>query len=239
MNIISKNQRGTTGSDLIATVNYHSSFLRPWCQPTWTNTLPRHFCRGPASHKPFDFLPSIYPFYMFLAAKTFSASRRVRNHYTKRILNLILNRKKFLQRKNDPLDKQKPRRNCRAKDTKFKTPPRWRLSQLVAGRFGCIRFLSRIRLSELTGRRRAQKLRRKTRHSGRSKGERGGGANVRASGYGVFDEVPRGGAFGHRRTKPSELKITPASRGLSPTLSSRCRSARRGLRCPCGSRSRR
>ena len=47
--------------------------------------------------------------------------------------------------------KKSARRNCRAKDTKFKTPPRWhihrgrrprwRLSQLVAGRFGCIRFL--------------------------------------------------------------------------------------------------
>ena len=113
MNIISKNQRGTTGSDLIATVNYHSSFLRPWCQPTWTNTLPRHFCRGPASHKPFDFLSSIYPFYMFLAAKTFSVHRRVRNHYSKRILNLILNRKKFFRRENDPLGRQKPRQNRR------------------------------------------------------------------------------------------------------------------------------
>ena len=27
----------------------------------------------------------------------------------------------------------------------------------------------------------------------------GGGAKVRASGYGVFAEVPRGEAFGHRR----------------------------------------
>ena len=137
MNIISKNQRGesaaqksrtgTTGSDLIATVNCHSSILLPWCQSTWANILPRHFRRGPASHKPFDFLPSIYPFYMFHTAKTFSVHRRVRNHYSKRILNLILNRKKFLRRENDPLDKQKPRRNCRAKDTKFKTPPRWHI----------------------------------------------------------------------------------------------------------------
>ena len=95
---------GTTGSDLIATVNYHSSFLRPWCQSIWTNTLPRHFCRGPASHKPFDFLSSIiYPFYMFLAAKTFSVHLRVRNHYNKRILNLILNRKKFLRRRSETL----------------------------------------------------------------------------------------------------------------------------------------
>ena len=39
--------------------------------------------------------------------------RRVRNHYTKRTLNLILNRKKFLRRENDPLDKQKPRQNRR------------------------------------------------------------------------------------------------------------------------------
>jgi len=77
----------------------------------------RHPCRGPASHKPFDFLPSIYPFYMFLGrrslgeggytAKTFSVHRRVRNHYTKRTLNLILNRKKFLRRENEALDKQK------------------------------------------------------------------------------------------------------------------------------------
>ena len=34
-----------------------SSILRPCCQPTWMNTLPRHFRRGPASHEPFDFLP--------------------------------------------------------------------------------------------------------------------------------------------------------------------------------------
>ena len=54
-------------------------------------------------HKPFDFLSSIYPFYMFYTAKTFSVHRRVRNHYSKRILNLILNRKKFLRRGNDPL----------------------------------------------------------------------------------------------------------------------------------------
>ena len=33
--------------------------------------------------------------------------RRVRNHYSKRILNLILNRKKFLGRGNGGLDKQK------------------------------------------------------------------------------------------------------------------------------------
>ena len=36
---------------------------------------------------------------MFLAAKTFSVHRRVHNHFTKRILNLILNRKKFLRRR--------------------------------------------------------------------------------------------------------------------------------------------
>ena len=46
-----------------------SSILLPLRQSTWTNTLPRHFCRGPASHKPFDLLPSIYPFYMFYTAK--------------------------------------------------------------------------------------------------------------------------------------------------------------------------
>ena len=107
--------RENTWSDMIATVNYYSSILLPWCQPTWTNALPRHFCRGPASHKLFDFLSSFYPFYMFRAAKTFSASRRVRNHYTKRTLNLTLNRKKFLRRGNDPLDKQKPRQIRRGK----------------------------------------------------------------------------------------------------------------------------
>ena len=47
---------------------------------------------------------------MFYTAKTFSAvspCRRVRNHYSKRILNLILNRKKFFGRENGALDKQK------------------------------------------------------------------------------------------------------------------------------------
>ena len=84
-------------SDQISTV-----WKTPYpAMPTWTNTLPRHFCRGPASHKPFDFLPPFYTFYMFYTAKTFSVHRRVRNHYTKRILNLILNRKKFLRRRNE------------------------------------------------------------------------------------------------------------------------------------------
>ena len=41
-------------------------------------------------------------------AKTFSVHRRVHNHYTKRILNLILNRKKVLRRENETLGKQ----NC-------------------------------------------------------------------------------------------------------------------------------
>jgi hypothetical protein len=141
-------------------------------KPTWTNILPRHFCRGPASHNPFDSLPLFYPFYMFYTAKTFSVHRRVRNHYSKRILNLILNRKKFLRRENEALAKQNRGETAAA--------------------------LPRTRLSELTERRRAQGLRRKTRHSGISEGKRGGGANVRASGYGVFAEVPRGGAFGHR-----------------------------------------
>ena len=108
----------TTGSDLIATVNYHSSILLPWCQPTWTNTLPRHFRRGAANHNPFDFLSSFYTFYMFLGrrslgeggytAMTFSVHRRVRNHYSKRTLNLTLNRKKFFQRENDALDRLIP-----------------------------------------------------------------------------------------------------------------------------------
>ena len=40
---------------------------------------------------------------MFLAAKTFSVHRRVLNHFTKRILNLILNRKKFLRRRSETL----------------------------------------------------------------------------------------------------------------------------------------
>ena len=105
---------------------------------------------------------------MFLAAKTFSVHRRVRNHYTKRILNLTLNRKNFLRRENETLDAQKPRQIRRAKDTKFKTPPRWRRSQLAAGCFDRMRFLPQERVSESTGRRRAQGLRRKTRRSGRS-----------------------------------------------------------------------
>ena len=32
-------------SDMIATVNYHSSTLLLWSQPTWTNTLPRQYRR--------------------------------------------------------------------------------------------------------------------------------------------------------------------------------------------------
>ena len=88
-------------SDLISTVwktPYHA-------MPPWTNTLPRHFRRGPASHKLFNFLSSISLLYI---AKTFSVHRRVHNHYTKRTLNLILNRKKSLRRENDALGKQ----NC-------------------------------------------------------------------------------------------------------------------------------
>ena len=77
--------------------------------PSWTNTLPRHFRRGPASHKLFDFLPSIYPFYMFLAAKTFSVHRRVRNYYTKRTLNLTLNRGKILEAGKRDCRQTKPR----------------------------------------------------------------------------------------------------------------------------------
>ena len=59
-------------------------------------------------------------------AKTFSVHRRVHNHYTKRILNLILNRKKFLQRKNDPLDKKKPRQKLeRHHNVKRPQEERW------------------------------------------------------------------------------------------------------------------
>ena len=131
---------------MIATVNYHSSFLRPWCQSIWTNTLPRHFCRGPASHKSFDFLPSIYPFYMFLGrrlvrrslgggrslgeggytAKTFSVHRRVHNHFTKRILNLILNRKNFAATKRD--FRQAKLRGFRGMSLAvLDAPPRWHI----------------------------------------------------------------------------------------------------------------
>ena len=38
--------------------------------------------------------------------KPFNTCRWVRNHYSKRILNLILNRKKFFRRENEALDKQ-------------------------------------------------------------------------------------------------------------------------------------
>jgi hypothetical protein len=44
---------------------------------------------------------------MFYMAKTFSVHLRVRNHYTKRTLNLTLNRKKFLRPENAAFDKQK------------------------------------------------------------------------------------------------------------------------------------
>jgi hypothetical protein len=44
---------------------------------------------------------------MFYTAKTFSVHRQVRNHYSKRILNLILNRKKFLRGENDTLGEKK------------------------------------------------------------------------------------------------------------------------------------
>ena len=53
---------------------------------------------------------------MFYTTKTFSAFGTcclVHNHCTKRILNLILNRKKVLRRENEALDKQKPRQMCR------------------------------------------------------------------------------------------------------------------------------
>ena len=40
---------------------------------------------------------------MFNTAKTFSVHRRVHNHYTKRILNLILNRKNFFRRRSEAL----------------------------------------------------------------------------------------------------------------------------------------
>ena len=59
---------------------------------------------------------------MFYTAKTFSVHRRVRNHYTKRILNLILNRKQFLWRGNDTLDKQKPRQNPLPRQIQRATP---------------------------------------------------------------------------------------------------------------------
>ena len=41
----------------------------------------------------------------------------------------------------------------------------------------------------------------------------GGGAKVRASGYGVFAEVPRGEAFGHRRQ--------PLFLGTDPTIANK------------------
>ena len=44
---------------MIATVNYHSSILLPWSQPTWTNTPTTASRRGLATHKPFY---SIHPY---------------------------------------------------------------------------------------------------------------------------------------------------------------------------------
>ena len=58
-------------SDLISTV-WKTPYL---AMPPLTNTLPRHFRRGPASHKPFDFSPSFYTFYMFYTAKPFSGKQ--------------------------------------------------------------------------------------------------------------------------------------------------------------------
>ena len=78
------------------------------------------------------FIPSFYPFYMFYTAKTFSVHRRVRNHYTKRTLNLILNRKRFLRRENDPLDKQKPRQIRREPSPPCKATVLQRLSRTAA-----------------------------------------------------------------------------------------------------------
>ena len=60
---------------------------------------------------------------MFYTAKTFSVHRRVRNHYTKRILNLILNRKKFSRQENDTLDKHN-----RGKTATAANPPRYTFS---------------------------------------------------------------------------------------------------------------
>ena len=67
----------------------------------------------------FRLFPSFYPFYMFLAARTFSARRRVHNHFTKRILNLILNRKKFLRQGNETLDKQNRGKTAAANPARY------------------------------------------------------------------------------------------------------------------------
>ena len=53
--------RGATGSDLIATVDCHSSFLLPCCPPPWTNIPPRQFSRDPASsYQPTTQSPSFH-----------------------------------------------------------------------------------------------------------------------------------------------------------------------------------
>ena len=43
-------QQRATGSDLIATVNCHSSFSHQCCPPPWTNIPPRQFCRELSNH---------------------------------------------------------------------------------------------------------------------------------------------------------------------------------------------
>ena len=74
------------------------------------------FVAESGSHKHIGFL-SYNPLVLHVPrGKTFSAFGTrclVHNHFTKRILNLILNRKKVLRRENEALDKQKPRQNCR------------------------------------------------------------------------------------------------------------------------------
>ena len=98
---------------------------------------------------------------MFLAAKTFSVHRRVHNHFTKRILDLILNRKNLLRRENGALGRLSCEffgggghvlgcSGCAAKMATFPVN-------------GSVRFLPRAKVSESTERRRAQGLRRKTR----------------------------------------------------------------------------
>ena len=66
----------TTGSDLIATVNYHSDFLLPCCPPPWTNTPPQQFRRATANQLSSS-RSQLYTLYMFYTAKNLLSSFRV------------------------------------------------------------------------------------------------------------------------------------------------------------------
>ena len=66
----------TMGSDLIATVNCHSSFSHQCCPPPWTNIPPRQFRRATANQLSSS-RSQFYTLYMFYTAKNLLSSFRV------------------------------------------------------------------------------------------------------------------------------------------------------------------